>query len=209
MSDLSIYERQGIGKPLGFGRKSALLVIDFQIGFTREDAFGGFNINSAITATGKLLGHVRPLGMPIAHACFIAPEAPGGIGPFGEKIPSLLTLTADSPDVAFAPEVAPLPNEFIVRKQHASAFFGTALSSWLRANAVDTLLITGCTTSGCVRASVSDASAHGLRPIIVEECVGDRAEEPHRANLFDLGKKYADVMPLDAVLGHLAVPNAA
>lgn len=209
MSDLSIYERQGLGQPLGFGRKTALLVIDFQLGFTREDAFGGFNINDAITATAELLEHARAVGMPIAHACFIAPDAVGGIGPFGEKIPNLLKLTEDAPDTAFAPAVTPREGEYIARKQHASAFFGTGLSTWLRANGVDTLLVTGCTTSGCVRASVIDASAHGLRPIIVEECVGDRAEEPHRANLFDMRQKYADVMSLQAVIAHIGMAKAA
>ncbi|CAO3433761.1 isochorismatase family protein [Azospirillum doebereinerae] len=209
MSDLSIYDRQEFGKTLGFGRKTALLVIDFQNGFTRDDAFGGYNINDAIAATAELLGHARAAAMPIAHACFIAPDAVGGIGPFGEKIPNLLKLTADAADTAFVPAVAPRAGEFIVRKQHASAFFGTSLSSWLRANGVDTLLVTGCTTSGCVRASVIDASAHGLRPIIVEDCVGDRAEAPHTANLFDMRQKYADVLSLEAVIGHIGVQKAA
>lgn len=202
MSDLSIYERQEFGKPLGFGRKTALLVIDFQVGFTREDAFGGFNINASIDATEKLLKVARAVEMPIAHACFIASGAVGGVGPFGEKVPNLLKLTADAPDTAFVPSIAPQDGEFVVRKQHASAFFGTALAPWLQANGVDTLLIAGCTTSGCVRASVIDASAHGFRPVIVEDCVGDRAEGPHKTNLFDMRQKYADVLSLEAVAAH-------
>ena len=100
-------------------------------------------------------------------------------------------------------ELKPVKGEYITTKQHASAFFGTSLSSWLLTRRVDTLLIAGCTTSGCVRASVIDASAHGLRPIVIEECVGDRAEEPHRANLFDMDQKYADVVALSDVLHRL------
>jgi len=92
------------------------------------------------------------------------------------------------------PELTPVPGEAVIRKKHASAFFGTDLAAWLAFRRIDTLLIAGCTTSGCVRASVIDASAHNVRPIVMTDCVGDRALGPHEANLFDMGQKYADLM---------------
>ena len=136
----------------------------------------------------------------LAFKCRKAGES---LGPFGLKVPNLAKLTPDAKESQIVDELKPVKGEYITTKQHASAFFGTSLSSWLLTRRVDTLLIAGCTTSGCVRASVIDASAHGLRPIVIEECVGDRAEEPHRANLFDMDQKYADVVALSDVLHRL------
>jgi len=199
-----IYRQQSFGTRMGFGISPALLIIDFLHGFARPDAFGGYNIASAITNTTVLLAAAREAGLPIAHARFVVQEGGIDLGPFGLKVPNLAKLTPGSDEVRFVDEVAPIPGEFIVDKSHASAFFGTPLASWLLNRRADTLLIAGCTTSGCVRASVIDASANGLRPIVVTECVGDRAEEPHRANLFDMDQKYADVVALDEVRARLA-----
>jgi maleamate amidohydrolase len=99
--------------------------------------------------------------------------------------------------------MAPLPGELIVRKTLPSAFRGTILAPWLAGKRVDTLVVAGCTTSGCVRASVIDAMSDGFRPIVLSDCVGDRAEAPHKANLFDMAQKYADVMPLHAFIDRL------
>ena len=209
MSTEEIYRKQKFGQPLGFGRKAAILVIDFQVGFTREDSFGGFNINAAIEHTATMLGHARAAGMPIAHVRFTA--QPGGfdIGTFGEKVPKLRTLTADAADAQFVESTAPMPGEYVSQKRHSSAFFGTTLSSWLINTGVDTLIITGCTTSGCVRASVVDASAYGLRPIVVTDCVGDRAEAPHTSSLFDMGQKYADLLTLGEVIEQISTVREA
>ncbi|WP_144639337.1 isochorismatase family protein [Bordetella genomosp. 13] len=207
MSD--IYQRQAFGQTLGFGVSTAMLIIDFQMGYTREDKLGGFNINDAIASTGLLLDAARQAGIPVAHVRFVS--APGGtdIGTFGMKVPTLQSVTEDSPDAQFVPRVAPIEGEYVSIKRHGSAFFGTTLASWLMGLRVDTLLVTGCTTSGCVRASVCDASAYGLRPIVVRDCVGDRAEIPHEANLFDMQQKYADVIGLDEALSHLRAGQAA
>jgi maleamate amidohydrolase len=180
-----------------------LLIIDFLRGFAKPEAFGGYNIATAIANTTHLLAAARAARVPIAHARFQVQEGGIDLGPFGLKVPNLAKLTPDADETRFVDEVAPIAGELIANKQHASAFFGTSLASWLLSHRVDTLLIAGCTTSGCVRASVIDASAHGLRPIVVAECVGDRAEEPHRANLFDMEQKYADVVPLDEVRARL------
>ena len=209
MADLDVFERQGFGKPLGYGTKTALLIIDFQICFLDEDGLGGFNLKQAIDNTAELLPAVRAAGMPVAHVRFVAPGTPGGIGTFAEKVPVLNDLTRDHPGAPFVPSVAPIAGEYVMEKEHASAFFGTSFSTWLRTSAIDTLLIAGCTTSGCVRASVVDASAYGMRPIVVEDCVGDRAKAPHDASLFDMHQKYADIKSLGEVLGDLKQGLAA
>jgi nicotinamidase-related amidase len=124
-------------------------------------------------------------------------------GVWFEKFPSLDNLREGNRDVELDGRLGRLPNERLVVKKYASAFFGTALASELIALGVDTLIVTGATTSGCVRATVVDALQNGFRAIVPEECVGDRAEAPHRSNLFDMGSKYADVMPVEEVLGKI------
>ncbi|MBU4610249.1 isochorismatase family protein [Achromobacter sp. GG226] len=207
MSDLDIFEKQVFGQLLAYGNRSAVLVIDFQEGFTREDGFGGYNINAAIDNTVLLLATARQHGVPVAHVRFTT--QPGGfdIGPFGDKVPRLRELTADSPAAQFVPSVAPIAGEYVSQKRHASAFFGTTLASWLISRNVDTLLVAGCTTSGCVRASTVDASAYGLRPMVVADCVGDRAPGPHESSLFDLGKKYANIISLAEAQRHLSAAS--
>ena len=116
------------------------------------------------------------------------------------KAPGLRKLTEDAPAGQIVPELAPRDGELIVRKTQASAFFGTGLAGWLVAQGADTVVVSGCTTSGCVRASVVDAVAYNFRPIVVRDCVGDRALAPHEANLFDMEQKYADVMDRDELV---------
>src|SRR5690554_3131499 len=200
MSDLDIYKKQQFGQKIGFGRKSALLIIDFQVGFSKSDVLGGFNINQVIESTATLLRAARAAGVPVAHVRY-ATECEGvDIGTFALKVPSLKNLDPDSEDAQFVDSVKPEKGEWVSLKRHSSAFFGTNLASWLSFVGVDTLLITGCTTSGCVRASTVDASAYGLRPMVVTDCVGDRAEAPHHASLFDMGQKYADLVSSDEVI---------
>lgn len=203
MTTVDTYKSQSFGNRVGYGESLALLIIDLQVGFARPDMFGGYNIGSAIEHTIKLLAAARAASLPVAHVAFQVQEGGANLGPFGRKVPSLAKLTYGAEASRIVDELTPLPAEFFAPKQHASAFFGTPLASWLMTRRVDTLLVAGCVTSGCVRASVVDASAYGLRPIVVEECVGDRAEEPHRANLFDMDQKYADVVPLAEVLARL------
>jgi maleamate amidohydrolase len=204
MSELDIYEKQQFGQQIGFGRKAALLIIDFQVGFCSADCLGGFNINQAIDNTAVLLAKARAAGVPVAHVRF-ATECDGvDIGTFAIKVPALKTLTVDAPEAQFDERVKPKDGEWVSLKRHSSAFFGTNLASWLSFAGCDTLLITGCTTSGCVRASTVDASAYGLRPLVVTDCVGDRAEGPHKASLFDMGQKYADLITSEQAIKHFA-----
>lgn len=198
-----VFARQEFGRRMGLGERPALLVIDAQEGFADPAVFGGHNIAEAFAGIAALLPRIRALGLPVAHVRYTCAEDGSDAGPFGLKVPGLLRLTRDAPISRIVEGCAPRPGEFLAEKRHASAFFGTPLASWLAFRGVDSLLVTGCTTSGCVRASVVDASAHGFRPLVLVDCVGDRAEGPHEASLFDMGQKYADLADAEGVLGML------
>lgn len=204
MSENSIFDRQHFGQRMGFGARPALLIIDFTVGFNDPASFGGGNISEAVRNTIPLLDRARSLGLPVAHTRIVYADDASDTNVHCLKVPRLLTLTETSAASQFVPELMPLKGEIVIRKRLPSAFFGTDLAGMLLAKRVDTLVIAGCTTSGCVRASTLDAMCHGFRPMVVADCVGDRAEGPHAASLFDLGKKYADVMTRTEVFTKLA-----
>jgi maleamate amidohydrolase len=208
MSEIDIFKQQGFGQKLGFGKSPGVLIIDFTVGFNDPEAFGGGNISEAIKRTEVLLDAARRLGLPIAHTRIVYADDGSDAGIHCLKVPKLKQLTEASPRGQFVPALAPRPGEIVVRKRLPSAFFETGLHGILHARRVDTLVIAGCTTSGCVRASTLDAMCHGFRPIVASDCVGDRALGPHQASLFDLGQKYADVMPLAEILTHLQAIRA-
>jgi maleamate amidohydrolase len=202
--DKEVYQRQGLGARMGFGKSPALLVIDFINGFNDPEAFGGGNIQAAIDETEKLLAEARHLGLPIAFTSHVYAEDGSEDGVFNLKMPRMRDgLTRGSKAVQVVDQLKPRPGERIIEKHYPSAFFSTDLAAWLAKQGVDTAIITGCTTSGCVRATVVDAMGNGFRPIVPRECSGDRAEGPHEANLFDMDQKYADVMALSEVLEEL------
>jgi maleamate amidohydrolase len=194
MNELDIYARQGLGHAAGFGAAPALVIVDFVNGFADPAEFGGGNIADAIAATVPLLAFARAAAWPVAHTRVVYAEDGSDAGVFTLKAPSLRKLTEASPLSHIVAELAPQHGELIVRKQGASGFFATPLAAWLAFRRVDTVLVAGCTTSGCVRATVVDAMQHNHRVICVTDCVGDRALAPHAANLFDIGQKYADLM---------------
>jgi len=203
-SDVEIYQRQGIGARMGFGRRPALLIIDFINGFNDADAFGGGNIQAAIDRTEILLARARHYALPVAYTTHVYAEDGSEDGLFNLKMPRMREgLRRGSDAVRIVDQLAPRPGEKIVEKHYPSAFFSTDLAGWLAMKGVDTAIVTGCTTSGCVRATVVDAMGYGFRPMVPRECVGDRADGPHQANLFDMDQKYADVMTLDEVLAAL------
>jgi maleamate amidohydrolase len=192
--EADIYHRQGMGNRAGLGERPALIIVDFVVGFADPAHFGGGNIGPAIEQTAQLLAFARRQGWPVAHTRVVYAEDGSDAGVFTLKAPSLRTLTEASPLSQIVPDLTPLPGELVVRKQGASGFFDTNLAGWLAFRRVDTVAVAGCTTSGCVRATVVDAMQHNLRTICVTDCVGDRAIGPHEANLFDIGQKYADLM---------------
>jgi maleamate amidohydrolase len=210
MSDeLDIYRRQGFARTMGLGQAPAVVVVDFVKGFTDPAHFGGGNIGEAIGRTVELLALVRARGWPVAHSRVVYADDGADAGAFALKVPPLLGLTESSPLSQIVPELAPARGELVIRKRQPSAFFGTELAGWLAFRRVDTVLVAGCTTSGCVRATVVDSCSHSFRTVVVTDCVGDRALGPHEANLFDMGQKYADLMTLEELRGlNAAQPQA-
>ncbi len=201
----TIYEHAQLGHTLGFGKKPALIVVDFQLGFTvpEQSPLAG-NLDAEVAATNELIAAARKKGIPVIFTVVgYDPHRQDDAGLWPEKAPSLRMLTIGSELVKLDPRLDQEPGDLVITKKYASGFFGTYLASTLTMQSVDTAIVTGCTTSGCVRATVMDALANGFRPIVPIECVGDRAQEPHQANLFDIGAKYGDVMPLQEVLEYL------
>jgi maleamate amidohydrolase len=200
----SIYKRSGLGHRIGYGKRPALLVIDMQIGFTAPERspLAG-NLDAQVAAINKLIPVARKNGVPIVFTVVgYDPKVPADGGLWPEKAPSLLELKLGSELVELDPRIHRAPEDLLLVKKYASAFLGTPLAATLVTRGVDTVVVTGCTTSGCVRASVVDALSHGFRPIIPHEAVGDRAQEPHEANLFDMDSKYGDVVPLSDALAY-------
>ncbi|MFJ1472470.1 N-carbamoylsarcosine amidohydrolase [Massilia orientalis] len=204
-SEIGTYRSQGFGGQLEPRAPYGLLLIDFVNGFADPAVFGGGNIGAAIAKSIPLLAQARAKNWPIAHSRIVFSDSGSDNNIFTLKVPGMLTLKEDDPRSAIVPELAPVENELVVRKQVPSAFFGTSLAAWLTQRGVQTLVIAGCVTSGCVRASVVDAMSLGFRPLVISDCVGDRAIGPHDASLFDMQQKYASVMTFDEAL---AVLNA-
>jgi maleamate amidohydrolase len=181
---------------LGFGRKTALLVIDLLQGYTIKGApLFAPGVVKAVAEMPELLKAARAKKMPVIHTRVLynpSDFADGGI--WIKKAPVLKGLVPGNRYAKFCKGVEPARGELVITKNYASCFFGTSLAATLTAMGADTVLITGCTTSGCIRASAVDAVQHGFRPIVIRECVGDRHDGPHEANLFDINAKYGDVI---------------
>ncbi len=193
MSDTDVYARQGFGAQAGFGARAALLLVDFVNGFNDPALFGGGNIPAAIEKTKLLLAAARETATPVCFTRVVYAAHGADAGVFCLKAPKLSVLTEEAHASQVVSELTPRADEYVLRKTQPSAFFGTDLAGWLIARKVDTVLVVGATTSGCVRASVVDAMSYNFRTIVVTDCVGDRALGPHEANLFDMGQKYADL----------------
>lgn len=191
-------DRAPASTTLSPGRRPALLVVDFVRAYLEPGSPLYAGVEDARAAAVRLLAIARKAGIPVMHTN-VAYE-PGGAdgGVFFRKLPALASFERGRhPELAaFAEGLEPRPGEPVFTKQYASAFFGTRLAEALRERGVDTLLIAGLSTSGCVRASTVDACQHGFVPLVVREAVGDRHPAPHEASLFDLQAKYAEVISL-------------
>lgn len=190
---------------LGFGHKAALLVVDFMQGYILpESPLYAPGVVEAVARMPRLLKQARASGIEIIHTniLYLAPEQRDG-GLWVQKAPVMRHMVPGSPYARFCEEVMPQDDELVITKQYASAFFGTSLASTLVAMGVDTLILVGCSTSGCIRATAVDGVQHGFRMMVVRECVGDRHPAPHEANLFDIDSKYGDVISLKETLEHL------
>ena len=188
------------------GQRPALIVVDFVQAYLRPGSPLYAGVESARDACAQLLQSARRAGVPVLHTN--VRFQPGGRdgGVFFRKLAALRCFEdgADPALAAFDPALEPRAGELVITKQYASAFFGTSLASTLTALTVDTLLIAGVSTSGCIRATAVDACQHGFIPLVVRDAVGDRHPAPHEANLFDLQAKYAEVVSLAQAQDYLA-----
>jgi maleamate amidohydrolase len=187
------YKAAGFGNDLGFGKRPALLIVDFVMAYLEPSSPLYAGIENELKVNERLLAAARKAGIPVIFTNVV--YAPGGKngGHFYRKVKALKAFDEGSPLGDFAPSLQPLPDEVVVTKQYASAFFGTSLVATLVSQGVDSVFITGLSTSGCVRATALDTLQHGFIPIVVRDACGDRQASIHEANLFDLQAKYADV----------------
>ncbi len=205
MSDLAHNYAGVFDGRLGFGRTPALLVVDFINAYVDEGSpLYAPDVREAVQQTVDVLALAREKGVLVVftQVLYNANTRDGGL--FVQKIPVLQRMVAGEPLAEIVPTLAPTPNDVIVTKQYASAFFGTSLVSLLTSHHVDTLLLTGCSTSGCIRATAVDGMQYGFRVVVPRECVADRHHAPHEANLFDINAKYGDVVSRQEVLDYLA-----
>ncbi len=196
----------GFNRRLAPGRRPALLVIDFVRAYLTPGSVLYAGVEEARAACETLLHAARAAGIPVLHTNVAYQRGGRDGGVFFRKLPALTCFeTGVHPDLAeFAQGLEPAPDEVVVTKQYASAFFGTSLAATLTSMQIDTLLIAGVSTSGCIRASTVDACQHGFIPLVVRDAVGDRAPGPHEANLFDLQAKYAEVISLQQAQAYLS-----
>ena len=198
-----IYQRAGMDGRMGFGRKPAVLVVDLSIGFTSPESPLGGDLSAVLSANRRIIDRAREKLVPVIFTTVAFDESFSDAGVWMEKIPTLKVLVRGSKLVDIHPDLGRRADEPVIVKQGASAFFGTSLSARLTYLGVDTIILTGATTSGCVRATAIDCLQFNYRTIVPVECVGDRAQGPHEANLFDIGAKYADNVSVEVVLKYL------
>lgn len=198
------YAAAGFGHQLQPGRKAALLIVDVVMAYLDPACPLYAGVEDALASNERLVAAARAAGVPVifTNLSYTADGRDGGV--FYRKVPALRAYGPGSPHGAFPPTLQPEPGELVVTKQYPSAFFGTSLASTLHAAGVDTLFITGFSTSGCVRASALDAMCHGFIPFVIKEACGDRDVRPHEQNLFDMQAKMAEVVGEDAALTLLA-----
>jgi nicotinamidase-related amidase len=195
---------EGFGERQGAGERPALVVVDLVYGFTDPDSPLYCAADGALAATARLLDAARTAGAPVAFTTVQYDEAGARVArAFLAKVPALRTLAPGTRWPAVDERIAPRPDEPVLVKLFASAFFGTPLAAMLAADGADTVVVTGASTSGCVRATVVDALQHGYRVVVPREGVADRAAGPHEAALFDIDAKYGDVVAVEEAVALL------
>lgn len=205
------YERAGFGAPVRRGSRPALVVVDLTRGFTEDSFPSGADLTDVVEATCELVGACRPAGVPVVWTAisYTPAEAEGHAVTWLDKAPGMRALTEGSEAVALDPRLDRRPEDLMVVKKGASAFFGTTLAATLVGLGCDTVLVCGATTSGCVRATAVDAVQSGFPVLVPRQCAGDRAQGPHDAALFDIQAKYGDVVDLSDALSYLGEPSTA
>ncbi len=198
-----IYERARLGRSVTLGSRPAVLVVDFSRGFTDPGSTMGSDLTGEVEATKRLLAAARAKGIPVVFTTigFEANLKDGSL--WLQKAPGLAELQVGGEWVEIDPRLERREEETVIVKKGASAFFGTNLPSILVSENVDTIVLCGATTSGCIRATAVDLLQYGYPTLVPRECVGDRARGPHEANLLDIQAKYADVVSVDDALSYL------
>lgn len=199
-----IYEDAGMNDTVGYGESPAVVAVDIQKGMTDPASPLGSELDGMVANNNRVVEAAHGNGVPVVwtRVVYTHPDAADG-GVWPEKVAPLKRLRSGSRWVELDDRCDVDDADHVLDKKHASAFHDTELDAMLTAWGVDTVVVTGCTTSGCVRASVVDASAHGYRTIVPEGCVDDRASEQHDANVYDMDAKYADVRPVGEVVDYL------
>lgn len=189
---------------IGFGQRPALILIDFVEAYFASDSPLYADVRPALDAALTLRDAARAAGVPVIYTNVVYHPSMKDGGRFAQKIGALSSFVRGNPLGDWPEGLEPAADELVISKQYASCFFGTSLAATLTAGGYDSLIITGLSTSGCVRATCVDACQHGFIPIVVEEAVGDRHGDVHRANLFDMNSKYGDVVSLAEACAHVA-----
>ncbi len=204
-----VYGKAGLGQAVTLGRSPSVLVVDFSCGFTDPASTLGSDLTAEVEATRRLLDAARAKGLPVVFTT-IGYEANGKDGGLWlQKVPALGDLRLGGHWVELDPRLGAREDETVIVKKGASGFFGTNLASVLVSQHVDSVILCGATTSGCIRATAIDLLQYGFPTLVPRECVGDRARAPHEANLFDIQAKYADVVGLEEALAFVeSVPGA-
>ena len=198
-----IYERARLGQSVTLGARPAVLVVDFSRGFTDPESTMGSELTREVEATNRLLAAAREREIPVIFTSIgFEPNLKDG-SLWLEKAPGLGELIIGSKWVEIDPRLERRDEETVILKKGASAFFGTNLPSILVSQGVDTIVMCGATTSGCIRATAVDLLQYGYPTLVPRECVGDRAQAPHEANLVDIQAKYADVVSIEDALAYI------
>jgi maleamate amidohydrolase len=203
-STQEVYAERGFGGRQGVGERPCVVVIDMNNGFTDPESPLYCDTDGAVAAIARLLEAARESGAPVAFTTIEYDEAGKRVAKgFIDKAPGLLTLAPGTRWPEIDERIAPRDDEAVLYKLFASAFFGTALQALLASHGCDTVIVTGASTSGCVRATAVDAMQHGYRVVVPREAVADRAPGAHEASLTDIDAKYGDVMSVDEVVAVL------
>jgi nicotinamidase-related amidase len=204
-----VYARARLGEAVTMGSRPAVLVVDFSCGFTDPECALGSDLSAEVEATRRLLDAAREKGLPVVFTTIGFEPSLKDAGLWVQKAPALAELQLGGRWVEIDGRLEPREDETVILKKGASAFFGTNLVAVLVAQHVDSVILCGATTSGCIRATAIDLLQYGFPTLVPRECVGDRAQAPHDANLFDIQAKYADVVSLEEALVYLeGVPTA-
>ncbi len=202
VSEVSTFD-EGFAGELRPGRRPAVLAVDLMRAYFDPASPLCLPSRDCLDSVARVLAAARSHGVPVIHTRVeFAPDGSDG-GIFVRKVPALEHLYGGGPLSELMPEVAPVEGELVITKQYASAFFGTAMASTLVAQGVDTVVLVGVSTSGCIRATGVDAVQHGFIPLVVRDAVADRTPETHEANLFDLQAKYAEVVDESTAVAYL------